>query len=108
MERQGDFVGMSTLNVWYYNGMAVLIAVVSQEARDLVNLDIIHPKLHQSDEVVLHHGDMDGLVDHEDHRVAVPRVIVGKSGRDSSKAPFNTKCRVITSDINWTVEVLDY
>ena len=72
MKGQRDFVGLSTLNVWYYDGVAVLITVVSQEARDLADLDVIHLKLHRSDEVVLHCGDMDGLLDHEDHRVAIP------------------------------------
>ena len=108
MEGQGNFVGWTILNVRYNDGVAVLITVVGQEARDLANLDVIHPKLHRSDEVVLHRGDMDGLVNHEDHRVTVPWVIVGEGGGNSAEAPFNTKCRIITSDIDWTVEVLDY
>ena len=112
MEGQRDLVWVPTLNIRYYDGVTVIITVVGQEARFLTDLYVIHLELHRSDEVVLHcgwlTGDMDGLVNHKDHCVAISWVVVGKSGRDSSEALLNTECRIITSDVDWTVEVSDY
>ena len=53
-------------------------------------------------------GDMDSLVDDQDYSFASQCIIVRKGGRDCTKIIVYRTIRVESSDIDWTVKIMNY
>jgi hypothetical protein len=51
---------------------------------------------------------IDSLVDDQDHTFASQCIIVRNGGRDCTKVIVYRAIRVESSDIDWTVKIMDY
>jgi len=81
--------------------------IISQETRDVVYRDVIQPHLKGTQQVVAQVRNVNCLVDHQDDHFTVYRVFIRERRTDCSQRFRDWLVRVISSDIDRTVEVVD-
>jgi len=88
-------------------GMSRFSWIISQETRDIVYHDVIQPHLKGTQQVVAQVRNVNRLVDNQDDRFTVYRVIIRERCTDCSQRFRDWLVWVISSDIDRTVKVMD-
>ena len=108
MQGHGDDVWVIKVVGWNHKRVSQRRWPVSEETRNVVYNHIIQPKLHCQKQVVVEAWNVNSLMDNQDHAFSSQCIIICKSGRDSAKVIINWTIRIITSNIDWTIKVMDY
>jgi hypothetical protein len=69
-----------------------------------IHLYVIHSHLHGAKQVILHHGNMNGLMNHQYNGFAARGTVISQGGGDQVKVFDFPLCRVNACHIDFLVE----
>lgn len=107
MQGQRDDVRVIKIIGWYHKRVSQRRWLVGEETRYVVYHHVIQPKLHRRQEIVTKSRNVNRLVDDQDHSFTSQCIIVRESGRDGSEVTIYRTVWIVSSDIDWTVKIMN-